>query len=139
MKGVVLSFEALLGLAVLFFLVLVVNSNLAGIEKNPFADTYLRELSLDASTVLEKSGKLELAVSRNDSSRLRQFLNQLPTAICMEVLVYRSTDLNAAIFGVAKAGCQSPASIVSLNRTFVARQNQDANFFLARVNAWRQS
>lgn len=139
MKGVIISFDALLGLAALFFLIIVINSNLAGIEKNPFADTYLRELTLDAATVLEKSGKLSWTVAHNDSSRVRQFFNQLPNAVCMDVQFFNSVDLNTAAVTVSRDGCESsPDEVVSINRSFLVRQDMDANYFVARFNSWRQ-
>ncbi len=139
MKGVIISFDALLGLAALFFLIIVINSNLVGLERNPFADTYLRELTLDAATVLEKSGKLAWTVSHDDSSRVRRFLDQLPNAVCMDAQVFASTDLNAVAFSVARDGCgSSPDEVVSISRSFLVRQNGDANYFVARVNSWRQ-
>ncbi len=130
----------MIGLAALFFLILVVNANLAGIEENPFSDAYLREFALDAATVLEKSGSLEQTVVQNDSTRVRQFLNQLPAALCMDVRVFHSADLNTAILTVAKDSCPSAASqTVSLNRSFVVQRNGDANFMVAKVGAWRKT
>lgn len=140
MKGVVISFDALVGLSALFFLLLVVNANLAGIEENPFSDVYLREFALDAAAVLEKSGVLEQTVVQNNSTRMRQFLNQLPAALCMDLRVFRSSDLNTAILIVAKDSCPSTASqTVSFNRSFVVQRNGDANFMVAKVGAWRKT
>lgn len=122
----------------LFFLILVINSNLASVEKNPFADTYLRELALDTATVLEKSGKLQWVIAHNDSSQIRQFLNQLPNAVCADTQFFNSRDLNSVALVIARDGCVSAEKeVVSINRGFVLQRNADANFFVAKVSLWR--
>jgi len=139
-NGIILSFDALLAVTVVFFLFLVINSNLAGIEENPFSGIYLREMALDTATLLEQSGKLERLVRDNDSSQVRQFLNQLPGGFCTNVQVFNSTDLNAAQIVVSRDGCRDTTTdLVTLHRSFVVVQDLDANYFVARVDAWRQA
>ncbi len=139
MRGVILSFDALIGLAMLFFVILTVNANLAHIEENPFSASHLRESALDAATVLEKSGDLAWTLKHNDSTHLRRFLNQLPQSLCMDVQLFNSLDINTTQVLVARDGCEAAESeTVAVSRTFLVYDGADMNYFVARVDAWRQ-
>jgi len=136
-RGFIISFDGMVALSLAFILFIAAATYLAGVQSNARGSVFLKEFSMDAATVLEKSGLLEETVERNSSAGLRSFLNKMPAAVCMEVKIFDNSDLVNAEVVVLKAGCTAEYfEKTSLKRGFVA--GDDPEFYIAEVSAWKK-
>jgi len=135
-KGFIISLDALL--ALLLTLVMIGTSvyYLSGTNYDSYNSNYLKEISMDSLTVLEKSGTLEETVKEDSSDELRILLNKLPYQICGELLLFESTDLDNAVIVVSRSDCEkSYLNFASTKRSFVVNDGS-VGYYLAEMNTW---
>ncbi len=135
-KGFVISIDAMLALSVTLVLFIAAAFYLARVESSATPSLFLKEFSMDAGTVLEKTRILENAVEKNSSVELSSFLNKLPQNVCLEVSIFNEDDLESAELTVLKNGCNANyAEKTSIKRGFLA--GSPPQFYVARISAWQ--
>ena len=134
-KGFVFSIDSLIALSVTLALLVISASYLALVKDSALPSAFLKDFSMDAVTVLEKTGLLESAVDTNSSTGIAFFLNRLPQNICIEVNIFNESDTEKAIMTVLKNGCTANyEEKSSLKRSFLA--GSEPSFYIAKVSAW---
>ena len=135
-RGFAISLDAILAMFVLFSIILASVFYLSQIEQNASRSNYLKEFSMDAATVLEKSGKFERAILNNRTNELRTFLNKMPYSICSEIKLYSENESTAKIV-LLRPGCrQDYSELASITRSFIVEKNYDLNYYYAEFNSW---
>ncbi len=89
MKAFVITMDALVAISVLFIALLVLST----MTFHPYAPrgVYLKQLTLDTLTLMDKTGKLGPAVEGN-SAGIRRLLDATPELVCMQVSITDSND-----------------------------------------------
>lgn len=135
-KGFAISIDSILAIFVFFSIILTSVFYLSQIQSTAPSSNYLKEFSMDALTVLEKSGKLENAILNNRSNELRTFLNKMPFQICMEIKLYSASESMPKIV-LLRSGCERDyTEMTSIRRSFLVQQNYDLNYYYAELNSW---
>ncbi|MBU0532415.1 hypothetical protein KKB44_02885 [Candidatus Micrarchaeota archaeon] len=89
MKGLVITIDALVAVAFLFIAALILYTQ----TFQPYAPNgiYLKQITLDALTVMEKTEILDSAISGN-SSGMRRIIETTPELVCMQISILNSSD-----------------------------------------------
>lgn len=136
-RGWVISFDAVLALMVMLVLFVGVSFYVSGAKQESLESIRLQEFAFDVLTVLEKSGKLEEAVRENNATELKRFIEKTQSQYCVSLELYPSDDINTAGISVSKSDCGGKYSeLVSVKRSFLVKENNDLNFYLAKAKAW---
>jgi hypothetical protein len=100
MKGFAITTDAVVAISFFLFAIVVISSQVY-YPRAP-GSIYLKQLTMDTLTVLEKSGRLDMAMGGN-SSAAREVLEATPTLACMYVTVSNATG--SVVAELAKGGC----------------------------------
>lgn len=116
MKGAVLTLDALLALTMLFVMLLFVSTS---VTTTSVDDVYLKEVSLDVLTLLEKTGAAKEYVDRGDYN-IYSIVLLTPPSVCMTIEFSRLSDgLNVG--AIKKPGCEEwGMEYQTTYRTFVS-------------------
>ncbi len=106
MRGFVITLDAVIALSFFLFAMML----MSGQTYQPMApgSIYLKQLTLDTLTVLEKTGRLSRALDGNDSG-VQEVLEASPKLACMQLSIIDSTGTTAA--ALAKSDCNETAGI----------------------------
>ncbi len=136
-KGFVISVDALLAAVVLFSLLTLAFDTMKQDGTEWQITRTLELLSYHTGDALETSGVLSRAVTLNNTSEVREFLDALPYNNCASITVRASPDTNVSIFTVSKSGCSSLlGESVSVSRGFIVASPPDANLYVATISTW---
>jgi hypothetical protein len=129
MKGFAIMTDALVA-ASFFMLAMIIISSQSYQPKVP-SSIYLKHLSMDITTVLEKAGYMETVMNGN-STGLQEIMERLPRAVCMQVSIINSTGGTEAYS--ARSGCTDTAG---LDIQVVVRPLQyNGSSYIARAESW---
>jgi len=135
-KGFIISVDGMLALAVTLVLFISAAFYLAQVRSEAVSTISLREFSTDLATVLEKSEIFENAVDTGSVSEIRSLVNKMPDAICLEVKIYGSDDLDVADSIVLREGCTAIyEEKTSAKRSFFVG-GSNPSLYLGEVSAW---
>lgn len=137
-RGIIHSMDALLSLLIVLVVVFTVNYyvNSSALNDSQQSD-WLKQMSVDVGTVLEKNGRASTAIQNNNVSVIRTYLNQLPHAWCVDVSIFSNNDLNSAILAVVRPSCKTDASEYAVtNRSIVVTSGSSVSFYVMKVKAW---
>ena len=137
-KGFIITFDAVIAVLVLFIMMISTSFYWSQAVLKAEDDKQVKALSLDFITALEKSGKIESAVTSNSTLALSSLLHKLPNRLCGEVLVYPASDLNNAALIAGRKECSVKDEVFSAKRSIIVTQGNDVNFSLATLNLWRR-
>ena len=136
-KGFVISFDAMIALLLMLVMLITITAYLGNVKFEANSSVALREIAMDSLTVLDKSGKLENAVSTGRVNELRAFINKMHHSICTDLRIYSESDLNNAAMTVLRENCKkSFDDLATVKRSIVAQNGSDADFYLAELRAW---
>ena len=136
-RGFVISFDALIAMLLLItmFVTATAYFGKASFESN--TRVLLKEVAMDSITALEKSGKLERALAENETSEIRAFINQMPYAICTDLRIYNSTDLNNVELVVLRPDCKKNfEDSATVKRSVLVESGDSIELYLAELRAW---
>jgi hypothetical protein len=129
--------DGILSLTILFILFLYTAHYITSAKLEAKNELVLANTAADIATVLEKSGDLENAVTSASNRTIREFINKLPYAICVEIRIFHSSDLNNPLIVVLREECTFKSKkYYSFQRSFIVRSGSDANIYLADVKTW---
>ncbi len=95
MKGFAITLDAVIALS-FFFIVMIVVASQTYQPRTP-GTIYLKQLTLDTLTVLEKTGRVSAAIHGNETAdAMQDVIEATPEMACIEVNVYNSSDGIAA-------------------------------------------
>ena len=136
MKGVIISFDAVISLIITFTLLLVIMSFFAESSFSSLNDVKLSAVSEDVLTVLEKSGKLEQAVKENKNQEIGKYLNKTSKNLCFEVNLFDFDDSSSALSSATKKGCNKTQGnlLISTKRSFTVNEK----IYWAEMKSWYQ-
>jgi hypothetical protein len=100
MKGVVITLDSLFALSVFVFVMILIAGQ-AYTARAP-GTIYLKQLTLDTITVLEKTGRVDAALG-NDTDAMQDVLEATPDAACIRVSLINASD--NVVAAAARADC----------------------------------
>jgi hypothetical protein len=100
MKGFIITIDAIAA----FFILLVATVWITSYSFQPVAPrgVYLKQVTLDTLTVLEKTGRMDLAVEGNSSS-VQDILQATPELVCIQMTIVNEHGEDVAT--ITKANC----------------------------------
>jgi len=129
MKGFVITLDAVIAISFfLFAMVIIMNQVYQPHSPN---DLYLKELTLDTITVLEKSGGIDEAINGNISS-VQEVLEATPDLACLDITVYNSTG--DVVASAVKSGCNDTGGLDMQAAAASERFNQEN--FMVQSESW---
>jgi hypothetical protein len=84
MKGFAISLDAVVALSFFLFAMILIASQ--GYQPRAPGGVYLKQLTLDTMTVLEKTGRTDQALAGN-ASAIQEVLEATPNLACMELTI----------------------------------------------------
>ena len=129
MRGFVISIDALV--AVSFFMLAMIVISSQSYQPGVPSGIYLKHLSMDIVTVLEKTGRMGTAIDGNLTG-LHEIIERMPRAACMQVSITNSSDGTEA--SALRTGCTSTAG---LDIQVVVRPLQyNGSSYVVRAESW---
>ncbi len=106
MKGFIINLDAVIALSFVLFVMILIGSQ----SYNPRApgSIYLKQLTLDTITVLEKTGRIDQAIGGNTSA-VQEIVEATPKLACMDVSILNSTESTIAV--IVKSDCTETAGL----------------------------
>jgi hypothetical protein len=129
MKGFVITLDAVVAISFFLFAMIIIMSQVYQ-PRSP-GQIYLKMLTLDTISVLEKTGRVDQALSGNTSA-LQDMIEATPKLACMDIYIYNSTgDLVA---GAMKSDCEATTGI---DMQVVARPERfNEGDFIIKAESW---
>lgn len=106
MKGIAITLDALVALS-LFMMVMMFIAGQTYQPRSPGA-IYLKQLTLDTMTVLEKTGRLDTALFGNTSS-MQEVVESTPTLACIHLSIINSSD--SVVVSLARNDCNDSSGL----------------------------
>lgn len=129
MKGFVITLDAVVALSFLLFAMLIISSQ-SYLPRAP-GGIYLKQLTLDTITVLEKTGRLERALS-GEGQAIQQVIDATPELSCISVsLIDQSGE---TVVSSIKSGCEDSAGLDVQASTSPARLR--GAMYIVRSESW---
>ncbi len=100
MKGFIITLDSATAITFLFFAALIISTQ--NLDPHSPNGIYLKSLSIDSLTVLQKSGMADLALSGN-STCLPQIVEATPKFVCMNITMFNVTG--DQVISYVKNGC----------------------------------
>lgn len=128
MRAFVITFDSLIAVSFLFIAALLV----ATTTFQPYAPrgVYLKQLTLDVLTVMEKTGSFGIAIDGN-SSAMRQVLRATPEPACIQVTI--SDDNGNELATLTKLDCGAfGRELQTAAMPFV----HDGDLYMAKAQSW---
>lgn len=102
MKAFVITLDAIMALS-FFLIVMVVLSSQTFQPRSP-GNVYLKQLSLDTITVLEKTGRIHGALYGNETANAMQdIIEATPEMACIDIEIYNSS--NSLVASALRSDC----------------------------------
>jgi len=131
MKAFVITLDAIMALS-FFLIVMVVLSSQTYQPRSP-GNIYLKQLSLDTITVLEKTGRIHGALYGNETSNAMQdVIEATPEMACIDIGVYNSSD--DLIVSALRSDCtdNEGLDLQTATRPMVFR----GQYYIIRTESW---
>ena len=106
MRGFAITTDAAVAISFLLFAIVIISSQSYQIRAP--GGTYLKQLSMDVMTVMEKSGSIGPAIAGNTSAA-QEILEATPKLACMEITVF--DDHGDAAAAVVKSDCNETLDV----------------------------
>jgi len=129
MRGFAITLDALV--AISFFMVAILLIASQGYQPVAPGGVYMKQLSLDVLTVLEKSGGMEQAIIGNTSA-VQEMLEATPVSACMGVTIMDAAG--DVVITVVKSGCTETAGLDMQAATKPVLHQ--GSMYLARSQSW---
>ncbi len=128
MKAFIISLDSLVAVSVMFLMLYLMFSQ----DFHPAAPrgVYLKQLSLDALSVLEKSGRLSQMVAGN-STAVREILGAAPQSVCMQVSL--ADEAGAPLAAAIRPGC---GEVGPERQTAATVLSYGGDLYLVRMDSW---
>ncbi|MBI5133762.1 MAG: hypothetical protein HZA83_03535, partial [Thaumarchaeota archaeon] len=91
---------------------------------------YLKQVTMDAMKVLEKTGRLGAAIGGN-SSAVREIMQATGESVCMQLTIKDSNDL--AVATIAKPGCTDYGKELQV---IVQPLHYSGNNYMVKAESW---
>lgn len=129
MKGFVITFDAVIALSFVLFAMMII-ANQSYYPKTA-GEIYLKQLTLDVITVLEKTGRIDQAIAGN-SSAIQEVLEATPKLACIGITII---DTNGIIVSnITKSDCTETADLnIQTTASPALYQN---NKYIIKSEAW---
>lgn len=129
MKGYIFTLDSMFALLLTLTIVILISSQV--FEPRVSRDMYLKQISEDTLTVLEKSGGLGQFATGTNNTPAREILRLSSESICIKLELYDEHSLNKSI---VKSNCnQSSSGEIEVFYRFYTRGND--NYFV-KSYAW---
>lgn len=100
MRGLVITMDAMIAIVFIFMAALILYSQTFYTYAPRGA--YLKQITLDALTVIEKTGGIEVAIE-GDSTGVREVIRTAPQHICIQVVINDASGEQVA--AILRGGC----------------------------------
>jgi hypothetical protein len=128
MRGFVITFDA--AVAVLFIFVAAAFLFSQSFEPNAPRGVYLKQLTLDALTVMEKTGRLDRAIDGNSTAVL-EVMGATPDLACMQITIGDSVGNTVAT--ITKVNCGEVGREL---QTAAMPMVHNGNSYMVRAQSW---
>ncbi len=129
MKGFVITLDAVIAISFFLFAIIIITTQIYQ-PRSP-NDIYLKELTLDTITVLEKTGGIDQAIEGNISA-VQVLLQATPDLACMDITIYNSTG--DVVASTVKSGCNYTEGLDMQAAAASERFNQEN--FMVQTESW---
>jgi hypothetical protein len=102
MRGFAITLDSIVALTFVLFAMVIISTE--NYQPTAPGEIYLKEVTLDALTVLEKTGGIPPLLNGNTTPAY-QLVEAMPGSMCMEVSVVNS--YGAVVAEIAKSGCNN--------------------------------
>jgi len=127
-RGFIITFDALLAVSLLFVAALIMYTQ----TFQPVAPrgVYLKQVTLDVMTVMEKTGRIGIAIDGN-SSAVREIMEATGESVCMQLTLKSSNGTSIAT--ISKTGCSDYGKElqVAIQPVFY-----NGNSYIAKAESW---
>jgi hypothetical protein len=106
MKGFAITLDALIALS-LFMMVMILIAGQTYQPRSP-GSIYLKQLTLDTMTVLEKTGRVDAALFGN-ASQMQEVIEATPTLACIHLSITNSSD--SIVVSAARNDCNDSTNL----------------------------
>ncbi|VVB66414.1 Uncharacterised protein [Candidatus Gugararchaeum adminiculabundum] len=130
-KGLVISFDSIIALSVMFMMVIGVNAMLGKTNSQTFEELNSIKMTNDILAAMEKTGAIERAVMKDDPASLEKFLKETRQNDCYMMRVYDNE--NKTEVAMVKQGCSAHGEDVSVNSRTIIFGNRE---HLAVLSSW---
>lgn len=128
MKAYIITLDALVAVAFIFLAMAMLYSYT--FQPSVPKDIYLKQISFDTITVMEKTGRLGQIIEGN-STGARSLLERTPKSICIQMMITDSSEND--VFTILKENCGSYGNDFQVTyRTFV----QSNQIYTVKTYSW---
>lgn len=106
MKGFAITLDAIVAISFFMFAIMLIASQ--SYQPRAPGGIYLKQLTLDTLTVLEKTGSIDQAILGN-TTEVQEMLEATPTLACMDVTIMDAAD--TVVITAVKSGCNETAGL----------------------------
>ncbi len=129
MRGFIINLDAVIALSFVLFVMILIGSQ----SYNPRTPggIYLKQLTMDTLTVLEKTNRINQAIGGNTSA-IQEIVEATPKLACMDISILNSTEGVVAV--VVKSDCTETAGldIQTVARPVLYQGNQ----YIIKTESW---
>ncbi len=129
MKGFVITLDAVIALSFFLFAIIIITGQIY--QPRSANDIYLKELTLDAMTVMEKTGGIDQAIEGNISS-VQEVLQATPDLACIDIAIYNSTG--DVVASTVKSGCNYTEDLDM--QAAASSERFDQRNFIIKTASW---
>ncbi len=132
MKGFIITLDSAIALSFVLFAILIISSQ----TYNPRApgSIYLKQLTLDTINVLERSGRVGLALEGNTSAT-QEILETTPRLACIKVSIINGSG--TAVASVLKYDCNQSAELdIQTSSNIAVYQGKE---YIIKSDSWFRS
>ena len=129
MKGFAATLDSVVAISFLFFALALIATQTY--EPRAPGSVYLKQLTLDTLTVLEKTGRLGSAIDGNTSA-IPEILEATPSLSCMSVSILDSTGETFTAF--TKIGCNDSQGLDIQSATLPIAHGGE--YYIVRSESW---
>lgn len=104
MKGYAITLDAVIALSFFMFAMAIITSQ--SYPPSAPSGAYLKQLSLDIMTIVEKTGEVDQALAGNATS-MQETLEAMPISACMGISIFNA--IGDMVVMVQKSGCDENA------------------------------
>lgn len=128
-RGFVITFDAII--AISFFLLAIIILTSQSYQPRSPGGIYLKQLNFDVITVLEKTGKINLAFGGNTSA-IQEVIEATPKLACMDISILNASD--DIVVTAVKSDCNETVDLdIQTSARSVIYQD---NLYIIKSKAW---
>lgn len=128
LKGYILTLDSILALGLTLMIILLISNQV--FEPRLPRSLYLRQISQDVLTLVEKDRRIDSFVSEIDSSEVREVIQMTEESVCIRLDLLDQNGVNKSLI---KQGCDGTTDEIQVSLRFHNSGNEN---YLLKTYAW---